>query len=117
MVSLQILMVGLAAVSVLTTLSTQALKKLFRECGGKVHANIMASIVSIVISVALCVAWAIIKDIPFDALYIFCMVAFSFFGWLCALLGYDKIKQSIKQIVSGGDIDKMEDKDGESNND
>ena len=53
--------------SILTTLTTQALKKLFRECGGKAHANIMASIVSVVIAVAMGAAYAIAKEIDVNA--------------------------------------------------
>lgn len=117
MITVQVFMTGLLAVSILTSLTTQALKKLMRECGTKVHSNIMASIVAVVIAVALGVAWAITKHIPFDAFYICCLIALSFLGWLCAVLGYDKVKQAVKQIIEGGNIDKVEEKDGKNNND
>ena len=109
MVPIQIFMTGLLAVSILTTLTTQALKKLFRECVGKAHANIMASIVSVVIAVALGVAYAITKEIDVNAQYIVCVVVLAFLGWLCSMNGYDKVKQAVKQIIAGGDIDKLED--------
>lgn len=117
MVSLQIFMMGLVAVSVLTTLTTQAIKKLVRECGGKIHSNILASVVSIILAAAIGVAYALTREIDFSIQYLICVIALAFLGWLCGMNGYDKVKQAIKQIISGGDIDKMEDKDGESNND
>lgn len=109
MVTFQTFMTGLLAVSVLTTLTTQAVKKLIREFGSKAYANTLASIVSVVISGMLAVAYAIIQKVPVDASYVVCGIALAFLGWLCALLGYDKVKQAIKQIVSGGDIDNLND--------
>lgn len=116
MVSLQIFMMGLVAVSVLTTLTTQAIKKLVRECGGKIHSNILASVVSIVLAAAIGVAYALTREIDFSIQYLICVIALAFLGWLCGMNGYDKVKQAIKQIISGGDIDK-EIKDGKSDND
>ena len=110
MVSIQVFMMGLLAVSVFTTLTTQAIKKLVREFGGKVFTNTLASIVAVVLAAALGIAYAIVKELPFDAPYIVCMVALAFLGWICATNGYDKVKQAIKQVISGGDLDKAEDK-------
>lgn len=115
MVTFQVFMSGLLAVSILTTLTTQAVKKLMREFGKSAHANTLASIVSVVISGMLVVAYAIIQKISVDALYVTCGVALAFFGWLCALLGYDKVKQAIKQFMSGGDIDKLTESEVDEN--
>lgn len=116
MVSLQIFMMGLVAVSVLTTLTTQAIKKLARECGGKISSNILASIVSVVIAVLLGVAYAVTREIDVNVQYVICVIALAFLGWLCGMNGYDKVKQAIKQIIAGGDLDK-ENEDVKSDND
>lgn len=108
MVSIQIFMMGLLAVSVFTTLSTQAIKKLVREFGGKIYTNTLASVVSIILSGALGVAYGIVNEIEFNAPYIVCIIALAFLGWICATNGYDKVKQAIKQVISGGDLDKVE---------
>ena len=115
MVSLQIFMMGLVAVSVFTTLTTQAIKKLVRECGGKVHSNILASIVSIVLAALIGVAYAITREVDVNIQYIVCVIALAFTGWLCGMNGYDKVKQAIKQIMAGGDLDKAEEEDGVGN--
>lgn len=111
MISLQVFMTGLLAVSIFTTLATQAIKKLIRECNGKVYVNILTSIVSVVISAGLGIAYGIVKGIPFDAVYIILIIALAFLGWLCAMNGYDKVKQAIEQILKGGDIDGKSDND------
>ena len=110
MVSIQIFMMGLLAVSVFTTLTTQAIKKLVREFGGKVFTNTLASVVSVILAAALGIAYGIVNELSFDAPYIVCMVALAFLGWICATNGYDKVKQAIKQVISGGDLDNAEDK-------
>lgn len=111
MVTIQVFMIGLLAVSVFTTLTTQAIKKLVREFGGKVYSNTLASVVSIILAAALGVAYGIVKEFSFDAPYIISIVALSFLGWLCATNGYDKVKQAIKQVISGGDINGKSDND------
>lgn len=108
MVSIQVFMMGLLAVSVFTTLTTQAIKKLVREFHGKVYTNTLASVVAVVLAAALGIAYGVVKEISFDAPYIVSMVALAFLGWICATNGYDKVKQAIKQVISGGDLDKAE---------
>ena len=118
MVSLQVFIMGLLAVSIFTTLTTQAVKKLVREFNGKVYSNTLASIISVLLAIALGVAYGIIKEYRFDAPYYISIVALAFLGWLCATNGYDKVKQAIKQVLAGGDLDNSEEKeDGKKDND
>lgn len=105
MVTIQVFMTGLLAVSILTTLTTQAVKKLLRECGAKAHSNILASIVSVTIAILLGVAYAITRNVDVSAQYVVCVITLAFLGWLCSMNGYDKVKQAVKQIIAGGDSD------------
>ena len=85
------------AVSTFTTLTVQAIKKLLGEFKKKIGTNLLASIVAIVLSAALTAGYAIVKDISVDAVYIVYGIALAFVSWLCAMLGYDKVKQAIEQ--------------------
>lgn len=97
---MHIFMTGLLAVSVLTTLTTQAIKTILKEYNKKLPSNTLASIVSVVVSVALSVGYAILNNIPFSASYVVCVVALAYLGFLCATNGYDKVKQAISQFIT-----------------
>lgn len=95
-----IFMAGLFAVSTFTGLTVQAIKKLLGD-NKKISTNILASIVSIVLSAALAAAYAIVKNISVDAVYVIYSIALAFGSWLCAMVGYDKVKQAIEQSFGG----------------
>ena len=99
--TIQVFLVGLLAVSLLTTLATQGIKVVLKEFKVNPYPNTLASIVSIVISVALAIGYSIIMSIQIDAAYIVGIVALAFLGFLCATNGYDKVKQAIEQILKG----------------
>ena len=85
------------AVSTFTGLTVQAIKKLLGEFKKKIGTNLLASIVAIVLSAALAAGFAIVKDVTVDAVYIVYGLALAFVSWLCAMLGYDKVKQALEQ--------------------
>ena len=90
-------LIALGIVSTFTTLTVQAIKKLLGDFKKKIGTNLLASIVSIILSAALAAGYAIVKDIPVDAVYIVYGLALAFSSWLAAMLGYDKVKQAIEQ--------------------
>lgn len=89
---------ALALVSALTTLTTQALKKLFDEMELQYKSNLLAGIVAILISVLCVVEYVFYYKVDFSAQIVVLTVAFSFLSWLCAMVGYDKIAQLLKQF-------------------
>ena len=93
-------MIGMLTVSLFTGLTVEAIKKLLGDFKKKIPTNILASIVSVVLAIAVSVCYAIIRDIPFDGIYIICIVGLVFVSWLCAMCGYDKVKQTIEQIIA-----------------
>ena len=90
-------LVVLLVLSILVSLTVEALKKMF---GDKItiHTNILTGIVSIVISTVVGIFFCILNKMPFTADVIIYIVAIVFLSWLCAMLGYDKVVQSFKQI-------------------
>lgn len=95
----EIFLTGLLAVSLFTTLGTQAVKKLLGDFKKKIGSNILSSIVSVVVSALICVGYAIIMKVNVDAVYITESVVLTILGWLVAMCGYDKVKQAIAQII------------------
>ena len=90
---------GLLAVSLFTGLTVEAIKKLLGDFKKKVPTNILASVVSVLLAVAFSICYALVRGITIDVIYVIWIVALAFGGWLCALCGYDKVKQSIEQII------------------
>lgn len=94
-----ILITLLALISVLTTLSVQALKKILDENpNAKYSSNALAAIVAIVLSVAVMVAYHFYYGLPFDGRSVVEIIAVIFLSWLASQLGYDKIKGLISQV-------------------
>ena len=88
---------GLFIISVLVSLTVEALKKMLGE-KKLIPTNILTGIVSVVVSVVVGIFYCVLNDVPFTTDVFVYLVALVFFSWLCAMLGYDKIIQSFKQI-------------------
>lgn len=80
--------------SVLTGLITEALKKMVDVK----KPNIVAAAVSVIVGVAVSVAYIIYASIAVDATVILYTVTIVLFSWLCAMLGYEKVMETIVQI-------------------
>lgn len=95
-----IFLILLLVVSTIVSLTVEALKKILND---KVSSNIVVAIVSVVISVAVGIFYCILAKIAFNSQLIVYLIALVFLSWLCAMLGYDKVIQTLKQI-KGGDV-------------
>jgi len=90
------LITALAAVSVLTSLTVEALKKLL---GDKIKSyNLAAAIVAVVLTIAISVGYLIYTGTAFTAQIAVMIVALVFLSFLSATVGFDKIKQLIEQL-------------------
>lgn len=88
----------LMACSVMTSLTTEAVKKLLDEKGKKYSSNVIASVLAVLFAVGISAAYIVMTDMaltPKIAIYVVALVLLSF---LCATLGYDKVVQTITQI-------------------
>lgn len=90
------LLSALAIISVLTSLTVEALKKLLGDA--KYSANLLAAIVSVVLSVATCAGYLIYTSTPFTAQVAVIVVALTFLSFLSATVGYEKVKQMLEQL-------------------
>lgn len=98
MINFETALLGLMIVSALTGLVTEGIKKILTEFNVNYYANTLAGIVSTALSACLGIAYIIIQEIPFTAPVIVYIIGMAFLGWLCAMVGYDKIVQVITQI-------------------
>lgn len=96
--TIEIFLMMLLACSILTTLTVEAIKKMFTD-GESRKANIIAAVVAIILAIAIAVIYAIMAAITVNAQYIVMIVALCFLSWLCAMVGYDKVIQAIAQIT------------------
>ena len=102
MITFEVFLLGLLIVSAFTSLVTEAVKKLLQEHNVKCGANTLVAIVSTVLSMAVGVGYVLISGIAFTTQVIVCIVALIFLGWLCAMVGYDKVIQNITQFNKPG---------------
>ena len=89
------MMVLLMASSVFTALVTEAIKKTFsRDFNG----NLLAAAVSILVAGLICIGYIVMHDIVPDAKLVVQVIALIILSWLCAMVGYDKVKEAITKI-------------------
>ena len=96
--SLHVFLIMLLACSILTTLTVEAIKKMFTN-GEARKANIIAAIVAVVLAIVIGIGYAIIFAVTVNATYVVLIIALCFLSWLCAMVGYDKVIQAISQIT------------------
>ena len=92
------LLSALALISVLTSLTVEAIKKILNEKQVEYSSNLLAVIVSTILTVALCVGYTLYFGEPFTIQKVIIMIALTFLSFLSATVGYDKVKMLIEQL-------------------
>lgn len=95
---MELMLLGLLVVSTLTGLTTESIKMLLSDYGVQYKANALAGVVSLVLSVAVGVIYVVLAHVSWSADIIIYIVCLVFLSWLCAMVGYDKVIQSISQF-------------------
>ena len=108
MISLHVFMLGVLITSTLTSLATEAVKKLLAEHSKNYYANTLAGIVSIILSVAIGIGYMMLSSISFTSQTIVYLIALVLISWLCAMVGYDKVVQAISQFKTASAESKSE---------
>lgn len=89
---------ALVIVSILTSLITEALKKIFDEIEIDYKPNILAAIVSVFVSIMTVVGYTLYMGIAFSVQVVVLAIVLVILSFLCATVGYDKVIQTINQI-------------------
>ena len=95
---LSFLTTALIAVSLLTNLTVEGLKKLMDERGMTYSSNLLAAITSVIIAAAIFGGYMIMNDITFTIKIAVQIVVLMYLAFLSSTVGYDKIIQTLKQI-------------------
>lgn len=90
---------ALAIISVLTSLTVEALKKLIGDAINSY--NLLAAIVSVVLTIAVSIGYLVYTGTIFTAQIAVIIIALTFLSFLASTVGYDKVVQMIKQIIGG----------------
>ena len=88
---------ALAIISVLTSLTVEALKKLLGD--RKYSSNLLAVIVAVILTLAISIGYLVYTGTAVTAQIIVTIIALTFLSFLSATVGFDKIKQMIEQIM------------------
>ena len=96
--TMEFLIVALFAVSLLTNLTVEGIKKLLDKKSVDYSSNVMAA----VISVALSAGYLIYTETMLNAKIGVELIALAYLSFLVATNGYDKVIQAIKQIKQIG---------------
>lgn len=97
-ITLGTFLTGLLIVSVFVGLMTEAVKKIFDDIGVKYKANLVAGASAVVLSIAVGTAYMIFTETAINAQMAVYLIALVFLSWLSAMVGYDKVRQTILQI-------------------
>lgn len=89
---------ALLAVSLLTNLTVEGIKKLLDGTNTKYSSNILAAILSTILSGAVCAIYLIMNDIGFSVKIGVEIVVLMYLGFLVSTVGYDKVVQTLKQL-------------------
>lgn len=88
----------LSAFSAIASLCVEGLKKILNEKKIKYSTNLVACITSCVIGIGGTATFYILSNIAFNLSNIVCMVVMGIATSLCAMVGYDKVIQTISQF-------------------
>lgn len=99
--TVEIFLILLAFFSVVTSLFTEAVKKLLDSLGVQYASNIVVLCVAIIISGAGTPAFYVCGGYYWTPTNIICIGLMICANWLCSMVGYDKIKQAITQFKGG----------------
>lgn len=96
--SVDMFLILMMAVSVLTGLFVEAIKKILDGVGAKYSTNILTGAVSVVLAVVIDAGYVVMTDAMLTDKMAVMLIALILLSWLCAMVGYDKVMQAITQM-------------------
>lgn len=102
MINFHTFMLGLLIVSAVTSLTAEAVKKILTERNKTYHANTLVGVIAVVVALAFGIGYGAIAGVGITAASVVALIALMFFGWLCAMVGYDKVIQTLSQFKMEG---------------
>ena len=100
MINIETFLLGLMVISTMTGLITEAIKKILLENNATFKSNTLAGVVSVAVSALVVTGYVVVTSTQVTPMVIVCAIALTVMGWLCAMIGYDKVIQTIRQFTS-----------------
>lgn len=97
--TIEMFIIGLSVCSAFTILCTEAVKKMLKEAKKKYHANLLAAVCSVAVALIASVAYIVITDTTVNPAVITEIILLTIMSWLCAMVGHDKVRQTIDQFI------------------
>ena len=88
----------LACISILTSLTVEAIKKILGD-KIKISYNLLAAVIAVILTIAVSAGYLIYTGTAFTAQIAVIIVAMVFLSFLSSTVGFDKIKQMIEQLT------------------
>lgn len=98
MINTGTMVIALAVVSALTSLTVEGIKKILDENKKEYRSNLLAAIVAITLSIAMVLGYILFYGKSFTVRLGVVMVSFAFLSWLASMVGFDKVKQLLEQF-------------------
>lgn len=98
MINVGTMMVALLGISIFTSLTTEAFKKVFDDLKIKYSANIMVVVIAIALTLIVSTGYIIYTGMAVTVQVVIAVIALTFLSFLVATVGYDKVIQAIEQI-------------------
>lgn len=92
-----VLLAGLAAI---TSIATQGIKTFLDGQSVKYSSNIIVLIVALIVGCGGTAIYYVNFEVPFNALNSVYLALMGIANWLTAMLGYDKVKQAVEQLIA-----------------
>lgn len=99
MVTIDIFLIGLAVCSAFTGLMTEAVKKMVGTKSKFMKSNLLVAVCSVIVALIVVIVYAILSNITVTLSYLTICFVLTLLSWLCSMVGYDKVKQTIDQFI------------------
>lgn len=98
--SIHVFLFMLLICSTFTGLVVEGIKNMLSNRGKTFSSsNVTVAVVAVILALAVSICYAIWFGLQFTAQYIICIIVLCVLSWLCSMVGYDKVIQTIKQIT------------------
>lgn len=96
----------LAVAAAVTTLLTEAIKKVYLNMGKSCSPNVIALVNAIVVGCGGTAVVYMLMGIEWTINNVICLILMAFAVWLSSMLGFDKVIQTINQIAKNTNEEK-----------
>lgn len=88
----------IGGISILNTLTVEAIKKLWEKSGHNIPNNIVAAISATILSIAACALYILYNEVAVTAKTVVEIIVVVYLSFLCSTVTFDKVKQALEQI-------------------